>query len=61
MMDEFKKRFLAFSSHVICFGLSLNLFYIFIRAYFNKGRRVVVSVNAFGEAQVELILFPLTL
>ena len=59
-LDEFKKRFLAFSSHVICFGLAINLFYIFLCAFFN-GNRVVIYVNNFGEASMELFLFPLTL
>lgn len=59
-MNEYTKRFLAFSSHVICFGLAINLFYIFIRAFLN-GNEIVVKVNEYGEAQFELILFPVTL
>jgi len=60
MMREFTKRFLAFSSHVICFGLALNLFYVFVCAFLN-GNRVIVYVNNYGELVLELVLFPLTL
>jgi len=59
-MDEFKKRFLAFSSHVICFGLTCNLFYIFICAYLND-YQVIIYVNNYGEAIFEMILFPITI
>jgi len=59
-MNEFKKRFLAFSSHVICFGLAINLFYVFLCAYLNDFH-VNIYVNNYGEAQFELILFPVTL
>ena len=59
-MDEVKKRFLAFSSHVICFGMALNLSYIFLCAYLN-GYHVNVYVNNYDEAWFELILFSVTL
>lgn len=59
-MNKFKRRFLAFSSHLICFGLTLNLFYIWIRAYLS-GNEIPVRVNTYGEVTLELILIPITL
>jgi len=59
-MDEFKRTFLGFASHVICFGLSLDLLYIIIRAYLN-GYSITVYINNYGEANLELILIPVTL
>lgn len=54
------RTFIKLGSHVICFGLALNLFYLFLCAYFNSFV-VVAYINNYGEATVELILIPLTL
>ena len=59
-MNDFKKRFLAFSSHVICSGLMLILFYIMLCAFLNDNH-VNVYINNHGEVYLELILVPLTL
>jgi len=52
--------FIGFMSHVICFGLALDLFYIFIRAFLNDNV-IEVKINSYGEAVAELILIPVTL
>ena len=54
------RRFIKIGSHVICFGLGIDLFYLFLCAYFNDFE-VIIRVNQYGEAHVELILIPLTL
>ena len=59
-MKERTKRIISFSSHVICFGMALNLCCVFLFAYFND-YRILVTVNDYGEAHIELILIPLTL
>ena len=59
-MKKKTRKTIKIGSHLICFGLSLDLFYIFLCAYFNNGE-VIVHINQYNEAQVELILIPLTL
>lgn len=59
-LKESGKKFIAFASHLLCFGLACDLLIIFFMAYLNEFR-VVVYVNSFGEAHFELFLFPLTL
>ena len=54
------EKFIQFSSHLICFGLAVDLFYVFLCAYFN-GNSVTINVNTYGEAKLELILIPVTL
>lgn len=54
------RRIIKLTSHLICFGLALDLFYLFLCAYLNDFE-VIVRVNHYGEAHVELILIPLTL
>ena len=54
------KKKLAFVSHVISFGLMLNLFVIFVAAYFNDFQ-IGVYINNYGEAYFEMILFPVTI
>lgn len=59
-MNEYHKRFLAFSSHVICFSLSLVLFYTFISAYMSD-YDIIVQINEYGEAHIEMIILPITI
>ena len=54
------RRIIRLGSHIICFGLALDLFYIFLCAYFNDSE-VLIRVNHYGEAHVEMIIIPLTL
>lgn len=54
------RRFIKLGSHVICFGLALDLFYLFLCAYLNDFE-VLIRVNHYGEAYVEMIIIPLTL
>jgi hypothetical protein len=37
-------------SSIIC------LYYVFITAYFNKSKTVIVDINAYNEAHIELIM-----
>ena len=57
-MDLFK--FIQFSSHLICFGLAVDLLYVFLRAFLNGGS-VVLDVNSYGEAKFELVLIPIVI
>jgi membrane protein DedA with SNARE-associated domain len=41
---------------MLLFGLALTFFITFLTAYFN-GNQVIVNINAFDEAHVELVLF----
>lgn len=59
MLEKYRK-IIKIGSHLICFGLAINLFYIFLCAYMNN-YSVMVHVNNYGEAHVELILLPMTL
>ena len=59
-MKKRLKQKLAFASHVFSFGLAVNLFIVFIAAYLN-GFQIHVYVNNYGEAHIELIMFPVTL
>jgi hypothetical protein len=34
----------------------IGIFYIFIQAYFSQNKTVIVDINEYGEANVELIL-----
>ena len=54
------RRIIKLGSHIMCFGLALDLFYLFLCAYLNDFE-VRVRVNSYGEAHVELVLIPLTL
>jgi len=42
-------------------GFSLILFYIFLMAYNNSNKMVLVTINTYGEAIPEIILFPVVL
>jgi len=55
-----KRRMIKFASHLICFGLAIDLFYVFLCAYFNDFK-VMIYVNNYGEAHAEMILIPVTL
>ncbi len=41
---------------MLLFALALTFFITFLTAYFN-GNQVMVNVNAFNEAHIELVLF----
>jgi hypothetical protein len=41
---------------MLLFALALTFFITFLVAYFN-GNQVIVNVNAFNEAHIELVLF----
>jgi len=36
-------------------------YYVFLQAYMNPAKRIGIDVNAFGEANLELIIFTLLL
>ena len=55
-----RRKFIKLASHLICFGLALNLFYVFLRAYIN-GFTIMVDINSYGEAKAELILITVTI
>ena len=59
MKNKFR-RIIKLGSHIMCFGLAIDLFYLFLCAYFNDFE-VLIRVNQHGEAQVELIIIPITL
>ena len=54
------RRIIKLGSHLICFGLAIDLFYLFLCAYLNDFE-VLIRINYYGEAQVELIIIPVTL
>jgi len=54
------EKFIQIASHIICFGLAVDLFYIFLRAYFN-GNTIMININAYGEAKMEIVLISITL
>ena len=54
------ERFIAFAGYIISLGLAVDLFYIFLRAYLNGGS-IMINVNEYGEAKMELVLIPIVL
>jgi len=55
-----KRKFIKIASHLICFGLALDLFYVFLYAYVNDFT-IIVDINSYGEAKAELILITVTM
>jgi len=50
------KDLLFKSAFVIAFGAQFTLYLTFLQAYANPGKIVIISINTFGEAFVELVL-----
>ena len=60
LMKNKTRKLIKLGSHLICFGLAVDLFYLFLCAYFNDFS-VMIRVNHYGEAYIELIVIPITL
>jgi len=54
------KQFIMFAGYTLSLGLATILFYIFLKAY-QYGHKIIIYINNYGEANFELILFPITL
>lgn len=60
MKNKLKKYFVVFSGYCLAMGLSLVCCFTFYAAYFHGGI-VRVSVNHYGEADMEFILIPMVM
>ena len=55
---DFDKGFyLMFCSCLLGFGTFIVLFASFLLAYFNETKSVLVTINEYGEAHIELFMF----
>jgi len=55
------KGLMVFAGYMLSMGFVVSLFIIFIHAYLDPTKRVVVDINSLGEADLELFLFFLVL
>lgn len=54
-------KLVIFSGYLFALGEFMLLYCTFLAAYFNPGKMTLVTVNSFGEADVEFVLIPVTI
>jgi hypothetical protein len=57
-MKKIYLKIIAILGLGISLGMTILLFITFLAAWFN-GNEILVTINSFGEAKVEIILFPI--